>query len=172
MCSVEALKIDLKAVGEGRSSLHFDLSDDYFEAIAAPELSRGNVHVEVEILNAQNVFTFDFHLEGMVIVPCDLCLDDMEQPITADNRLTARFGDEESEDDELVIVPEDEPVLDLSWLIYEQIVLAIPIKHVHAPGKCNDVMTQKLKELSAARSSDESETAVDPRWEKLKNLKI
>jgi uncharacterized metal-binding protein YceD (DUF177 family) len=34
-------------------------------------------------------------------------------------------------------------------------------------------MTNVLEELSADRSSDEeSDQAVDPRWEKLKNLKI
>jgi uncharacterized metal-binding protein YceD (DUF177 family) len=34
-------------------------------------------------------------------------------------------------------------------------------------------MTEKLNELSATRSGDETESkAVDPRWEKLKQLKI
>jgi uncharacterized metal-binding protein YceD (DUF177 family) len=51
--------------------------------------------------------------------------------------------------------------------------LAIPIKHVHAPGKCNSAMTQKLEELSGAVRSGEEETgAIDPRWGKLKDLKI
>ena len=53
------------------------------------------------------------------------------------------------------------------------VALAIPIRHVHAPGKCNTAMTNVLEELSADRSSDEeSDQAVDPRWEKLKSLKI
>jgi uncharacterized metal-binding protein YceD (DUF177 family) len=34
-------------------------------------------------------------------------------------------------------------------------------------------MTQKLEELSGAvRSGEEEEEAIDPRWEKLKNLKV
>jgi hypothetical protein len=34
-------------------------------------------------------------------------------------------------------------------------------------------MSEKLKELSAARSSDaDAQETVDPRWEALKNLKI
>jgi uncharacterized metal-binding protein YceD (DUF177 family) len=50
--------------------------------------------------------------------------------------------------------------------------LAIPIKHVHAPGKCNSAMTQKLEELSGAvRSGEEEAEAIDPRWEALLKLK-
>jgi uncharacterized metal-binding protein YceD (DUF177 family) len=78
-----------------------------------------------------------------------------------------------TDDDDVVIVDENEGILDTSWLIYEFIALAIPIKHVHAPGKCNSVMTQKLEELSGAvRSSEEEAETTDPRWEILKNLKV
>jgi uncharacterized metal-binding protein YceD (DUF177 family) len=50
--------------------------------------------------------------------------------------------------------------------------LAIPIKHVHAPGKCNSAMMQKLQELSgAARSGEEEAEGTDPRWEALLKLK-
>ena len=96
----------------------------------------------------------------------------MQQPISADNRLLVKLGEEtNTEDDELITVSEDSGVLDLSWFIYEFVMLAIPIKHVHAPGKCNHVMTEKLEELSAARSSDEAKE-IDPRWSALAKLNI
>ena len=83
------------------------------------------------------------------------------------------MGDTYSEDDDTVTIAEDEGILDMSWFIYEFVMLAIPIKHVHAPGKCNSVMTQKLNELNGAvRSGKEEADATDPRWDKLKNLKI
>jgi uncharacterized metal-binding protein YceD (DUF177 family) len=97
----------------------------------------------------------------------------MEQPVETDNRLIVKLGSEASEEDDMIVVDENEGILDMSWIIYEFIVLAIPIRHVHAPGKCNPAMTQALEELSADRSSDEeSSQAIDPRWEKLKNLKM
>jgi uncharacterized metal-binding protein YceD (DUF177 family) len=97
----------------------------------------------------------------------------MEQPVESDNRLIVKLGSEASEEDDMIVVDENEGILDMSWIIYEFIVLAIPIRHVHAPGKCNPAMTQALEELSADRSSDEeSSQAIDPRWEKLKNLKM
>ena len=91
-----------------------------------------------------------------------------------DHVLVAKLGAEtNTEDDDVVTVDENEGILDTSWLIYEFIALAIPIKHVHAPGKCNSAMTQKLEELSGAvRSGEEEDREIDPRWEALKKLKV
>ena len=97
----------------------------------------------------------------------------MDQPIETDCRQVAKLGSADTEDDDVVMVDDEEGILDLSWLIYELIVLAIPIKHVHAPGKCNSVMTQKLEELSGTvRSGEEEAEAIDPRWEALMKLKV
>ena len=94
----------------------------------------------------------------------------MEQSILAEESLVVKFGEETTEDDELVIVSEDKGVLDVSWFIYEFISLNIPIKHVHAPGNCNPAMVKMLEEHMATRSSEEEET-IDPRWEALRDLK-
>ena len=172
MCSLERFKIDLKGLQPGETVVEYSLGDDYFEAIEAPEVRSGALHVSVAIRRQTGFFELLFHTSGMVVVPCDLCLDDMEQSIEADNRLVAKFGDADDEDDEVVTVNEDEGILDLSWLIYEFIALAIPIRHVHAPGKCNAAMIRALEEHSSDRSSDEESTKpIAPRWEALLKVK-
>ena len=174
MCSLETFNIDLKGMKTDEQCLEFDLDDDFFKTLNTSEVNRGALHVSVSIRKMTGFYELLFHTEGTVIVPCDLCLDDMGQPINTDNRLLAKLGTEtNTEDDDVVIVDENEGILDTAWLIYEFIALAIPIKHVHAPGKCNSAMTQKLEELSGAvRSGEEEAEAIDPRWEKLKNLKV
>ena len=129
-------------------------------------------------------------IEGVVVVPCDRCLDDMEIPIDTHNRLAVKFGKEYAEEsDEVVVIPEEEGAINLAWFLYEFIALAVPMKHVHAPGKCNKAMSSKLKKHTA-RSSDETEddfeddmggddlaleddgnaSPADPRWDALKGL--
>ena len=172
MCSLETLKIDLKGLKEAETVRKYDLDDQFFAALDGSQLEHGSLHVSVSIRKITGFFELTFHTEGTVTITCDRCLDDMQQPIHADNRLLVKLGAEtNTEDDELITVSEDDGVLDLSWFIYEFIMLAIPIKHVHAPGKCNHVMTEKLEELSAARSSDEAKE-VDPRWSALAKLNI
>ena len=172
MCNLESLKIDLKELNEGLTTLHFNLGDAYFESLDEDEIKRGSVSVSLNVRRTENYFELDFHTAGSVVIPCDLCLDDMDQPIETDDRLVVKFGEEYSEDDDLVTVEEGDGTLDLSWFVYEFIALNVPIKHVHAPGKCNAAMIKALEEHSATRSSDEDEeTAVDPRWNELEKLK-
>ncbi|MCR4583714.1 MAG: DUF177 domain-containing protein [Prevotella sp.] len=173
MFSLDDLKIDLKGLKDEETTLDFDLTDTYFELLDESTVKQGSLHVSVSIRKATGFFEFLFHTEGIVCVPCDRCLDDMDQPIETDNRLIVKLGNAYSEEDDVITVDEEEGILDTAWLIYEWIVLAIPIKHVHAPGKCNPAMTKVLEELSADRSSDEeSAQPIDPRWEKLKDLKV
>lgn len=173
MKCLEMLKIDLKSLTDEETTLSFDLDDTYFAALDGADVKKGSLHVSVSIRKATGFFELLFHTVGTVIVPCDRCLDDMEQPVETDNRLIVKFGSEYSEEDDIIVVPEDEGILDASWIIYEFVALVIPIRHVHAPGKCNPAMTKALEELSADRSSDEeSSQAVDPRLDKLKNLKV
>jgi uncharacterized metal-binding protein YceD (DUF177 family) len=172
MSEFETYQIDFKGLQEKETNLEYDLNDSFFAALDGAQLEHGALHVSVSIRKAAGLYELLFHTEGDVTVSCDLCLDDMQQPISADNRLLVKLGEEtNTEDDELITVSEDSGVLDLSWFIYEFIMLAIPIKHVHAPGKCNHVMTEKLEELSAARSSDEAKE-IDPRWSALAKLNI
>ena len=173
MNSLEMLKIDLKSLAGEETSFAFDLDDAYFAALDGAEVKKGSLHVSVSIRKATGFFELLFNIAGTVIVPCDRCLDDMDQPVETDKRLVVKLGSEYSEEDDIIVVPEDEGILDISWFIYEFVALAIPIRHVHAPGKCNPAMTKALEELSADRSSDEeSAQPLDPRWEKLKNLKV
>ena len=173
MCSLERFKINLKSLAEEVTTLEYDLDNGFFESLDGSDLNSGSVHVSVSIRKATGFFELLYHTEGTVTVTCDRCLDDMDQPIETDSRFVVKLGTVNSEEGDVIIVDEDEGIIDTSWLIYESIVLAIPIKHVHAPGKCNPAMSQVLEELSADRSSDEaSDQPIDPRWSALEKLKI
>lgn len=172
MCSLEKLNINLKELDEGVNVLEYSLGDAWFESLDEEEIKRGNIRVSLSIRRTASYFELDFHTEGTVVIPCDICLDDMEQAIGTDDRLVVKFGEEYSEDDDLVTVDEREGSIDVSWFIYEFIALNIPAKHVHTPGKCNAAMIKVLNEHSATRSSGEDEEqAVDPRWNGLEKLK-
>jgi uncharacterized metal-binding protein YceD (DUF177 family) len=110
----------------------------------------------------------------------------MDYPIDTAEHLIVKLGKDYSEEsDEIIIIPESEGIINLAWFLYEFIVLAIPIKHIHAPGKCNKQMTAKLKKHTAKAADDddsldmeedemaddeETESASDPRWDALKEL--
>ncbi len=173
MCSLERYKIDLKALTEDITLLEWQLDNRFFQSLEDAQVQNGSLHVSGSIRKAVGFFELLLHTEGTVQVPCDRCLDMMDQPIEADLRLVVKLGPEYQEEDDIITVDENEGVLQTAWFIYESIVLAVPIQHVHQPGECNDAMMRVLEEHSAARSSDaDAEENIDPRWSALKNLKI
>ena len=130
MCSLECLKVDLKGLKDDETSLVFDLDDTFFGALDEVEVKKGSLHVSVSIRKASGFFEFLIHTVGTVIIPCDRCLDDMEQSVETDTRQVVRLGSENSEDGDTIVVDENEGILDLTWIIYESVALAIPIRHV------------------------------------------
>ena len=172
MCTLEAFKIDLLQLGEGEKTLTLSLDKDYFESIDAPEVHDGKLTTTLSIRKTADVYELQIDTQGEVVVTCDLCLDDMTLPVATHDRLLVKLGAVTNAEDEVVTVDQNEGVLDTSWLVYEFIALAIPIKHVHEPGSCNNAMIDVLEEHSATRSDEaEDRETVDPRWEKLKDLK-
>ena len=172
MCSLEQFKIDLKALTMDVTPLEWELDDRFFQQLEGAQLQRGSLHVSGSIRKAVGFFELVLHSEGTVEVTCDRCLEPMMQPVEADQRLIVKLGTTYTDDDEVLTVDENKPVLDTAWLIYEAVALAVPIRHVHQPGDCNVTMSEKLQQLSAARSSDaDAEDTIDPRWQALLKVK-
>ena len=160
----------------------YQLDNLFFAELDAPEVQKGKVDVTLKVRKTSGVYQLDFHTEGHVVVICDRCLDEMVQPLETDDRLRVKLGAEYSEDDDMVVVPEEDGYINVAWFIYEFIALSIPMKHVHAPGKCNKEMVDKLsKHLRTVKDeedddfedmeeAEEEPREIDPRWNELKKI--
>lgn len=167
---MDSFKIDLKDLKEGETDLTFHLDDAFFASLDDAEVRRGRLACTLAVRRTGRLFDLRFHTEGTVTIPCDLCLDDMEQPVAADSELACRLGAEAGEDDGVVTIAEDDGTLDVAWFIYETVALGIPMRHVHAPGQCNPAMARILAEHTADQGGGASGMA-DSRWAALANLK-
>ena len=133
----------------------FLLDNLFFSHIDAPEVQKGKVNVVLVVKRTARAFEFTFETEGVVMVPCDRCLDEMELSVVSSDKLMVKFGREFAEEgDNLIVIPEDEGEINVAWFIYEFIALTVPMKHVHAPGKCNKSMTSKLSKHLRTRSEE------------------
>ena len=168
----------------------FALDNLFFANIDGPEVQKGKVNVVLVVKKTSRAFELNFQTDGIVWVPCDRCLDDMEQPISSTDKLLVKFGHEYAEEgDNLIVIPEEEGEINVAWFIYEFIALSVPMKHVHAPGKCNKAMNSKLnkhlrttpddemsedtfapEEESELMNEETTEMPVDPRWDELKKI--
>ncbi|KAA6322585.1 hypothetical protein EZS27_027888 [termite gut metagenome] len=136
----------------------FQLDNLFFAKIDSPEVQKGKVNVDLVVKRVSYLFELNFRIEGFVWIPCDRCLDDMEQLIETSGKLMVKMGREYTEENDLIVVPEEEGEINVAWFMYEFIALAVPMKHIHAPGKCNKTMTSKLhKHLKTDDSEEDNE---------------
>ena len=190
MGKFDAYLVDFRKIAQAEvRTCEYLLDNKFFIDIDGPEVQKGKVKITLNVAHKASFFELSFHIEGVVYVSCDRCLDDVEIPVETNNRLIVKLGKGYAEEsDEVLVISEDDGTLNLAWFLYEFVALSIPMKHIHAPGKCNKTMTSKLKKHSTKRSNDadmndltddedpmpadnEPElAATDPRWDALKEL--
>ena len=117
MCNLERFKIDLKGLTADKTPLDYTLDDQFFQSLDDAQLQQGSLHVSGSIRKAVGFFELLLHTVGTVRVPCDRCLDMMDQPIETDLRVVVKLGSESQEDDEVIVVDEKDALLDTAWQI-------------------------------------------------------
>lgn len=196
MGKFDPYKVVLKTLAVGTHTYTYNLDNEYFKKIDSPEVQRGKVVATATVNYNGAEYEILFQLEGVIMIPCDRCLDDMEWAVNQKSKLIVKFGKAYAEEsEEIIVIPEDEGEINLAWFLYEFIALSIPVKHVHPPGKCNKLMSVKLKKHtvksidedggddyadsgdadSDTLSDDDAFTEqenepTDPRWDNLKQL--
>jgi uncharacterized metal-binding protein YceD (DUF177 family) len=188
--------IQLKSMEIGRREITYHLDNEFFKNIDGEEFQKGDIRVTVTVDKSPSQSELTFALEGHIIVLCDRCLDEMELPIKTQGHLIVKLGKEFMDDgNDVVIIPEEQGMINVSWFMYEFVSLAIPMKHVHPYGLCNKEMSRKLRSHITTSADDAlddpeltqfdepigedfddeagaaDEPSIDPRWAALKNLK-
>lgn len=167
--------VNLKGLKTSALEMEFDLDNAFFADIDGEDFQKGTVKAAVTVKKNREIFDFSFALNGTVVVPCDRCLDDLEIEVATENTLRVKFGEDYIDEGDIVVVPEQDGDINIAWYLYEFIVLALPMKRVHAPGKCNHEMTGRLRKHSAEDATEDAgaeEQEIDPRWAGLRNLQI
>lgn len=163
--------ISFTALEIGEHNFDFKVDKSLFEKFENDDLLNSNVDLKVKLIKEERVLTFNFYFKGVLNVLCDRCLEPLDFKIEGEKNLFVKFGEEYSEedslDDDIIIIPNTEHEIDLSHYIYELILLQIPIKCSHPKGKCNRDMIERIN-----NAEPQIEQEVDPRWAELKKIKF
>jgi len=167
--------IAFKGLKEGKHHFHYKIGQPFFESIENSVIEKGDFEADVTMTKKTQMLQFDFEINGNVHSICDNCLGELQFPISYSGTMYIKFGimyDEPS--DEIIVLPQEEHEFNVAQLIYEFIVISIPLRSVHEDEEdCDQEMIDKLDDYSASHHNEEDNTneAIDPRWEALKKLK-
>ncbi len=165
-------KIPFIGLKEGKHQFKYSIDNTFFETNPYDEILGAQIDVNLDFVKKSTFLELEFDASGFLNVACDLTNERYDEAIQTSMNLIVKFGDfYEDENEEVLIIPHSETELDVSQIIYEMLVLAVPIKKEHpgiADGTLQTDILEKLEELRPKEHSKSQET--DPRWSKLKDL--
>ena len=181
------MKLSISSLPFGKQDFNYHLNGEFFNEIEASEVRSGSVDVALSVNHSrEGIYELDFVCNGVITIPCDRCLDDMEHIVDTNYHLTVKMGELLDDSvDGVMIIPSSWRTLDLAPIVRDTVLLTIPMMHVHAPGECNAEMLGRLEEHAARQydSDEDFETPpqdddtpqdadgdIDPRWAALKQL--
>ncbi len=164
--------IPYHGLSQGIHEYDFEVEKRFFEHFENPDIPGGEVTVKLKINKKSAFMELDFHIVGFLSVVCDRCLDVFDSDMDLREKLFIRFGDEEEEEsDNVIVLPREETRLNIAQYIYEFSVLNLPVQKIHPEdnngnSQCNKEMLRKLDQYQA-----NEEDKMDPRWDALMKLK-
>ncbi|MBD5309571.1 MAG: DUF177 domain-containing protein [Muribaculaceae bacterium] len=155
-------KVQLASLGEGRHEQEFECGTEFFKNMENPDVISSDVKVHLDLVKKNDVYDCTFTCKGMLQVPCDRCLDPLDLEVDTSYHLTVKYGEDYNDDsDDVLVIPETSSFLNVAYMLYDTIVLTIPLRHVHPLGKCNRAMAAALHKHHGATGDDEVADAMD-----------
>ena len=157
-----AYKVQLAQLKDGHYEQDFVIDTEFFKNMERTDIHRADVKVHLDLEKKHDAYDCTFHCKGVVEVPCDRCLDPLEIEIDADYHIIVKYGESyNDESDEILIIPESNTYLNVAYMLYDTIVLCIPLRHVHPMGKCNRAMASALSKHKSGGDDDADDIDMD-----------
>lgn len=158
----------------GKHEFNYDIDGRFFKHFQDSPIHDCAVKVKLEFEKKETFFILNFYIDGTVQTECDRCLTPFAKEIFGDYTLYVKFAEDPSKmepNDEVLYIARDESVIDVSQLVYEYIILCLPMQRLGCtkPGDEPQCNKEVLKYLAQGGVRKTEET--DPRWAALKNFK-
>ncbi len=165
--------IPVNGLALGSHSFDYEIDNDFFEGKDYSEVRQGKVSVKLDVDRQETMLTLHFDLKGSVRVSCDRCAEEFDQSIESRQDFFLKLGTENAqESDDVAVVSPDLNEYDIMPLVYEYIILAIPMHRVHPEGECNPAVLAMLNTEEEAEPEEEVSDTIDPRWAALKDINL
>ena len=168
--------IQFGGLGVGTHRFEFEVTDKFFESRDYSEIKKADVQVIVDFVKQNSVMTLNLHVKGVVTVPCDRCMGDLNIPIENSDSMYIKNGDPEESNESIIVLPQGETEVDLTEQFYELIAVSVPMRRVPeelgiTDHKCDDEVLKKLNNFSVEEEPGQKNPNSNV-WDELKKIKF
>lgn len=139
--------IGLAGLHNGRTSYEYHVGQDFFDSFGSDMVRNADLHVVADLDKSGSDIRLSLRMDGTVTVECDRCLEDLVLPLAVDVALAVKFVKGAAEDtvsDDVIILEPGDTELDMRQLIYDYVIVGIPLQKVHDIKDCNPDVVRLL----------------------------
>ena len=154
----------------GKHEFSFEIDKKFFQLFdTEQEFTEPRIVAEILMDKHTTFLELCIKTSGIVNLVCDITNENFDYPIEHEMEVLVNFGEEYDDSDiDVITIPKTDYAFDASQLIYEEVMLSIPMKKISPNISDKDL---EILERFSPKEIVEEEPAIDPRWEALKKLK-
>lgn len=173
MDKIRNYNVSFSGLKEGKHTFQFEIEKSFLELFDTEREFENPKMLADVILQKHNTFLeFEINVHGTVELLCDLTNEAFDHPIQNDIKVLVKFGEEYDDSDvDVITIPKQDHEFNIAQLVYEAIVLAIPMKKLSPNITEEDLSLLNTYSAELPVESNEEEPETDPRWDALKKLK-
>ncbi|MBJ34352.1 MAG: hypothetical protein CMC90_00410 [Flavobacteriaceae bacterium] len=163
--------IKFSGLREGMHIYNYELGNKFFKNFDYYDFLDAKLFAKLELEKQSTLLNLKFTFYGEIEVQCDVSMENFTLDMKTDHSVVVKFKDDIiSTDDKVIFLPAASHSIDVSHLIYESIILAVPQKKVHPGIENGSLKSDIVKKLEALKPKKNFKEKTDPRWDKLKDL--
>ena len=171
MKSLSPYLIKFSGLKEGIHLFNYELGNKFFKNFDYYDFLDAKLFAKLELEKQSTLLNLKFSFNGEIEVQCDVSMESFNLDLETEHAVVVKFKDDIiSTDDKVIFMPAGSHSIDVSHLIYESIILAVPQKKVHPGIENGSLKSEIVEKLKALKPKKNFKEKTDPRWDKLKDL--
>ena len=163
--------IKFSGLKEGIHLFNYELGNKFFRNFDYYDFLDAKLFAKLELEKQSTLLNLKFSFNGEIEVQCDVSMESFNLDLETEHAVVVKFKDDIiSTDDKVIFMPAGSHSIDVSHLIYESIILAVPQKKVHPGIENGSLKSEIVEKLEALKPKKNFKEKTDPRWDKLKDL--
>ena len=129
MKSLSPYLIKFSGLKEGIHHFNYELGNKFFKSFDYYDFLDSNLSVDLELEKKPTLLNLKFSFSGEVEVQCDVSMENFNLELKTNYSVVVKFKDNIiSTDDKVIFLSSGSHSIDISHIIYESIILAVPQK--------------------------------------------
>ncbi|MCY4253541.1 MAG: DUF177 domain-containing protein [Flavobacteriaceae bacterium] len=153
---------------EGVHHFSYTIDHSFFEYFEFNDIINPDIQIDVDLFKRSNLMELKFRFKGNITLVCDISLETYNTSIKSCYDLVIKFGQRATSatEPDVIYLEPSEYKLNIAQLIYESVVLSLPIKKIH-PGVHDGSLDSELMAYYETNQQN-SYRIPDSRWDKLR----